>query len=170
MSEATALAAPAATGGKKKVILLILVGILAIGAGVGGTWYYMKHLQTDDETEVTDKKKKKKNIPTAFIKLESFTVNLQSEKPDDRQPHYLQVELSIKTNESDVIKIIDEKKPEVRNQILLLLTSKKPSEINTLDGKQKLGQEIIQAIKSKVDSEDLEDDVLEVLFTSFIIQ
>ncbi|MCC6916761.1 flagellar basal body-associated protein FliL [Nitrosomonas sp.] len=170
MSEATAPAtpaAPAATGSKKKVILLALTGILAIGAGVGGTWYYMKHLQTDDKTEATDKKK---NIPTAFIKLESFTVNLQPEQADSKQPHYLQVELSLKVNESDIIKMIDEKKPEVRNQILLLLTSKKPSEINTLDGKQKLSQEIIQAIKSRVDAEDLKDDVLDVLFTSFIIQ
>lgn len=160
MSEATL---PAGTGNKKKIILFVLIGILSVGAGIGGTWYFMKQ-QQEDGSDVTAKKKKK---PTTFIKLESFTVNLQS---DNREPRYLQVELSLKANESEAVKIIENKKPEVRNQILLLLSSKKPSEINTLEGKQKLSQEIIQAIRSKVDSEDLEDDILDVLFTSFIIQ
>ena len=160
MSEATL---PAGTGNKKKIILFVLIGILSVGAGIGGTWYFMKQ-QQEDGSDVTAKKKKK---PTTFIKLESFTVNLQS---DDREPHYLQIELSLKANESEAVKVIENKKPEVRNQILLLLSSKKPSEINTLEGKQKLSQEIIQAIRAKVDSEDLEDDILDVLFTSFIIQ
>lgn len=160
MSEATL---PAGTGNKKKIILFVLIGILSVGAGIGGTWYFMKQ-QQEDRSDVTAKKKKK---PTTFIKLESFTVNLQS---DNREPRYLQVELSLKANESEAVKIIENKKPEVRNQILLLLSSKKPSEINTLEGKQKLSQEIIQAIRSKIDSEDLEDDILDVLFTSFIIQ
>lgn len=162
MSEATL---PAGTGNKKKMILFVLIGVLSVGAGIGGTWYYMKQ-QQEEGSEVTVEKKKKKK-PTTFIKLESFTVNLQS---DDREPHYLQVELSLKVNESDAVKIIEDKKPEVRNQILLLLSSKKPSEINTLESKQKLSEDIIQAVRSKIDSEELEDDILDVLFTSFIIQ
>ena len=154
---------PAGTGNKKKIILFILITILSTSVGIGGTWYFMKQ-QQEDGSEITAKKKKK---PTTFVKLESFTVNLQS---DDRQSHYLQVELSLKINESDAVKIIENKKPEIRNQILLLLSGKKPSEINTLEGKQKLSEDIIQAIRSKIDSEELEDDILDVLFTSFIIQ
>lgn len=160
MSEATL---PAGTGNKKKMmILFVLIGVLSVGAGIGGTWYFMQ--QQEDGSEVVTRKKKRL---TTFIKIESFTVNLQS---DDREPHYLQVELSLKANESEVVKIIEDRKPEVRNQILLLLSSKKPAEINTLEGKQKLSQEIIQAIRSTINSEDLEDDILDVLFTSFIIQ
>jgi len=175
MSEATA---PANSDGKKKMILFVLIGLLSVGAGVGGTWYYMKHQQDqldeddDDADDAVDKKKakkkkKKKDQPIAFIKLESFTVNLQS---NDREPRYLQVEISLKVNDSDVVKAIEARKPEVRNQILLLLSSKKPGEINTLEGKKKLNEEIIESIRSKVGSDDLEDDILDVLFTSFIIQ
>lgn len=160
MGEATL---PAGTGNKKKMmILFVLIGMLSVGAGISGTWYFMQ--QQEDGSEVVTRKKKRL---TTFIKIESFTVNLQS---DDREPHYLQVELSLKANESEVVKIIEDRKPEVRNQILLLLSSKRPAEINTLEGKQKLSQEIIQAIRSTINSEDLEDDILDVLFTSFIIQ
>lgn len=179
MSEETA---PASSGGKKKMILFVLIGLLSVGAAGGGTWYYMKHqqdqqdqLDEDDDDDADDevdkkkakKKKKKKDQPVAFIKLESFTVNLQS---NDRESRYLQVELSLKVNEGEVVKVIEAIKPEVRNQILLLLSSKKPGEINTLEGKKKLSEEIIESIRSKVDADDLEDDILDVLFTSFIIQ
>ncbi|WP_300289350.1 flagellar basal body-associated protein FliL [Nitrosomonas sp.] len=183
MSEETA---PASSGGKKKMILFVLIGLLSVGAAGGGTWYYMKHQQDqqnqldedddDDDDDADDdevdkkkakKKKKKKDQPVAFIKLESFTVNLQS---NDRESRYLQVELSLKVNEGEVVKVIEAIKPEVRNQILLLLSSKKPGEINTLEGKKKLSEEIIESIRSKVDADDLEDDILDVLFTSFIIQ
>ncbi len=182
MSEETA---PASSGGKKKMILFVLIGLLSVGAAGGGTWYYMKHqqdqqnqLDEDDDDDADDdddevdkkkakKKKKKKDQPVTFIKLESFTVNLQS---NDRESRYLQVELSLKVNEGDVVKAIEAIKPEVRNQILLLLSSKKPGEINTLEGKKKLSEEIIESIRSKVDADDLKDDILDVLFTSFIIQ
>lgn len=99
--------------------------------------------------------------------MEPFTVNLQAEKG---RSHYLQVELSLKVNETEVISAIENNRPEIRNQILLLLSSKKSSEINTLEGKQSLSQNIAQAIKSKIESEVLQSDILDVLFTSFIIQ
>lgn len=101
------------------------------------------------------------------MKLDTFTVNLQSE---DSESHYLQVELVIKANETEVVNVITRKMPEIRNQILLLLSSKKPSEISNLEGKQQLSQDIAKAVKSKIESEILQDDILDVLFTSFIIQ
>lgn len=160
MSEATA---PASAGNKSKLTLFILIGLLLTGAGIGGTWYFMKKQYEEAGSGVTVEKKK----PTTFIKIEPFTVNLQ---PEERKSHYLQVELSLKANETEVITAVENSKPEIRNQILLLLSSKKPSEINTLEGKQKLSQDIIQAIRSKIESESLQNDILDVLFTSFIIQ
>ncbi len=160
MNEATT---PASAGNKSKLTLFILIGLLLAGAGIGGTWYFMKKQYEEAGSGVTVEKKK----PTTFIKIEPFTVNLQ---PEERKSHYLQVELSLKANETEVVTAIENSKPEIRNQILLLLSSKKPSEINTLEGKQKLSQDIIQAIQSKMESESLQNDILDVLFTSFIIQ
>lgn len=161
MSEAAA--AVTSTEGKKKPFLIILVALLAIGAGVGGTWFYMKN-QQGEEAGIEQPAKK---LPTKFIKLETFTVNLQSEDDD---PRYLQVELVIKANETEVVELIASKTPEVRNQILLLLSSKKSTEISTLEGKQQLSQDILQALKQKIEPEALQADILDLLFTSFIIQ
>ncbi|BBL35479.1 hypothetical protein Nstercoris_01747 [Nitrosomonas stercoris] len=158
MSEATA---PASAGNKSKLPLFILIGMLFAGAGIGGTWYFMSQQHGAGSSAVVQKK------PTTFIRLESFTVNLQTEQGKSR---FLQTELSLKVNETGIIAAIEDNKPEIRNQILLLLSSKKPSEISTLEGKQTLSQDIAQAIKSKIESEALQDDILDVLFTSFIIQ
>lgn len=154
---------PANAGSSKsKVLLFILIGLLAAGAAAGGTWYFVKNQYEGGEYAPVNKKK-----PTTFVKLEAFTVNLQPEQDNSR---YLQVEFSIKAYDTEVIDVIDRQKPEIRNKILLLLSSKKPSEINTLTGKEQLSQEIIQAIQAVIDAEHLQEDILDVLFTSFIIQ
>lgn len=164
-AEAGAPAKESSGGGKKKMIILILVAILSIGAGVGGTWYFMQSQQGEEEEEPKKKKKKK---PTEFIKFESYTVNLQPEEDGER--HYLQVEMSLKVNQTEVVAIIKEKMPEIRNRTLLLLSSRKASEIFALEGKQQLSKSLVEEIQSIVGDEDLNEDVKEILFTSFIIQ
>jgi len=60
--------------------------------------------------------------------------------------------------------------PEVRNRLLLLLSGKKPSEISTADGKQQLSTEITHEIKESLESESMKEEIIDVLFTSFVIQ
>ncbi len=167
MSASAEAGSPAkeSTGGKKKMVMLILVAILSIGAGVGGTWYFMQSQQGEEDEEPKKKKKKK---PTEFIKFEPFTVNLHPEEDGER--HYLQVEISLKVNQTEVVGIVKEKMPEIRNKTLLLLSSKKASEIFTLEGKQQLGKSIVEEIQLIVGDEDFNEDIKETLFISFIIQ
>ena len=166
MSASAEAGSPAkeSTGGKKKMVMIILVAILSIGAGVGGTWYFMQSQQGEED----EPKKKKKKKPTEFIKFESFTVNLQPEEDGER--HYLQVEISLKVDQTEVVGIIKEKMPEIRNKTLLILSSRKASEILSLEGKQQLGKSIVEEIQSIVGDEDLSEDIKETLFNSFIIQ
>ncbi len=166
MSASAEAGSPAkeSTGGKKKMVMIILVAILSIGAGIGGTWYFMQSQQGEED----EPKKKKKKKPTEFIKFESFTVNLQPEEDGER--HYLQVEISLKVDQTEVVGIIKEKMPEIRNKTLLILSSRKASEILSLEGKQQLGKSIVEEIQSIVGDEDLSEDIKETLFNSFIIQ
>ena len=151
--------APAAAEGKKGkkgLIITILVAMIAIGAGAGGTWYYMKTSGGEEEPA--------KPKPTAFADLEVFTVNL------DEDGHYLQVGLTVKIRETPVAAEIKKQMPEIRNRILMVLSSKKPAEISNTAGKQQLSQEILNEIKQSLSSEEFQEDVLDVLFTSFVIQ
>lgn len=149
--------------GKKGLIIGILVAVIAIGAGAGGTWYFLK-MNGDAAEEPEPPKPKVKT--TKFLDLELFTVNLL---PDDGS-QYLQVGLTIKIKETPVEQEITKQMPDIRNRILMLLSSKKASEINTIVGKQQLSQQIAEEIKKAVKDEDLMTDIVEVLFTSFVIQ
>ena len=140
---------------------MALIAIIAIGAGAGGTWFFMQG-QPEDEYEPARPKK----IPTAFKELDIFTVNLQ---PEERG-QYLQLGLTVKIRDTDVSNEIDHKMPEIRNRVLLLLTSKTANDITTLVGKQLLSSEIADEIRESMDSEVLREEILEVLFTSFVIQ
>lgn len=152
------------TQNTKKNSLLMILGILAaLGGGIGGTWYVM-------QTQIAEAElKEPKKIPTTFIELDSFTVNLQPE--DGNQ--YLQVGLTIKVQETDVVIAIKDKMPEIRNRALILLSSKKASEISTVAGKKLLSTEITGEIKQVFSSEgftERQEEIIDVLFTSFVIQ
>ena len=147
---------------KKSKLIVIIIVILALGGGVGGTWYYMQGQINELAAEPQQPKKK----PTTFVELETFTVNLQPEENNS----YLQVGLTIKTHETEVVEAIDGQMPEIRNRILLLLSSKEAEEISTIIGKQQLTTDITNEIKQVFDSEEMQDDIVSVLFTSFVIQ
>lgn len=139
---------------------MAVVAILAIGAGAGGAWFFLQGQQEDEYEPARPK------IPTAFKELDIFTVNLQ---PEERN-QYLQVGLTIKIRDTDVSAEIDRLMPEIRNRILLLLTSKTATDISSLTGKQQLSTEITKEIRKTLDSEILREEVMDVLFTSFVIQ
>ena len=156
--------APVATEGKKGkkgLIIIILIAVIAIGAGAGGTWYFMKMSSDEDSNPVKPKEK-----PTTFLDLDIFTVNLQPEENNQ----YLQVGLTVKTKETLVVAEIKKQMPAIRNRILMLLSSKKSADITGIVGKQQLSQQIVDEIKQSLISSELQEDVLEVLFTSFVIQ
>lgn len=160
---AKTMEAPAAEGKKSKkgLIIIILIAIIAIGAGAGGAWYFMK-MSGGEEAEPEKPKAK----PTKFMELDIFTVNLQ---PEDNS-QYLQVGLTVKVWETEVVQEITKQMPDIRNRILMLLSSKKATDIAGIQGKQLLSQQIVEEIKQSLDSEILQEDVREVLFTSFVIQ
>ena len=60
--------------------------------------------------------------------------------------------------------------PEVRNRILLLLSSKTASQLMTVEGKRKLALELETEINQQFALRDAGHAVENVLFTSFVIQ
>ena len=98
--------------------------------------------------------------------LENFTVNLQLED----SPQYLQVGLTLKIADSAYTDAIKLNMPDIRNRILLLLSSKKASQIVTLAGKQALVDEIMRETAQALGASVPAGGITSVLFTSFVIQ
>lgn len=164
-------AAAAPAGSKKKLIIMILAAVLVLGAGAGGGWYFSQSAAPhgEEEAPAKDTKKKKKKDPAAkpeYVPIEAFTVNLQPENGEQ----YLQVQFTLQVAGTEQATLVKDNMAIVRNRVLLLLSSKKASEINTVEGKQQLAADIQAAITDPFEKDGDEQEVSDVLFTSFIIQ
>jgi flagellar FliL protein len=99
-----------------------------------------------------------------LAKVDAITVNLQG--PSQK---YLQVELTLKLAKPDVSERIKLYMPAIRNNLILLLTSKEPAQLEPLEGKQQLVIESKRVINKALEVKEKEG-VTDVLFSSFIIQ
>lgn len=170
----------------KKLLIIILAAVLVVVLVGGGAAFMLlskggDHADDDDEaaTETAKPKKKdKKKDPHAapvFINLDAFTVNLVPETGDQ----YLQVMLSLEIQDITAEPTLKSLMPKIRNNITLLLSSKKASELLPKEGKERLAMQLKEEINDVVEPPEkskkgevthAEGPVKSVLFTSFIIQ
>lgn len=155
-------AAPAAVAPKSrgKLILLIVAIVLLVSGAVGAGVYFF--------TASHSGPKPVKVPPPVFFPLEAFTVNLAPDQEGNQR--YARVGLTLKLASEEQQKKVTDYLPEVRSRILLLLSSKRPDELGTVEGKRKLVAEIRAAVQKPfvkgVDSAEVND----VLLTDFVIQ
>lgn len=164
-------------GKKKGLLIAIIAGVVVLLAGGGGAaWFF---LSKGKEEHAAEAEKPKPRTPPVFVTLEPFVVNLAGEVQ-----HYLQVGIDLKVSEAGVGDQIKAHLPEIRNGVLLLLSSKNIEELGTLEGKNQLRQEIRSAVNGPLgidgskpagdghggDHAQEGEGVQEVLLTSFVIQ
>lgn len=168
---------------KKLLIIILAVVLVVVLAGGGAAMMLMKGGDEDlEDEEVAEEKAKpvkkkpaKPNTPPVFVNMDPFTVNLVPETGDQ----YLQVALTLELDDLLSQPDLTMQMPKIRNNITLLLSSKKASELQPREGKEALALEIADTINSVINppvknkrGELVAPDgpVTSVLFTSFIIQ
>lgn len=168
-----------AKSNKKLLIIVIAAVVLVLALGGAAAYLLLKHSPTTAEDEdgevVTEKAKpaKKKKVDRevpVYVALEAFTVNLVPENGDQ----FLQLILSVEVEDAHVGDQLKAYMPKLRNDLTLLLSSKKASELISKEGKERLAEEIKEQMNNVLDppskGKKREGPIKEVLFTSFIIQ
>lgn len=174
---------------KSKLLLIIIIAVLVLVlAGGGLTFFLLKKKAADAEAEDGDepptkaakakKKKKDDHAPPVFTKLEPFVVKLQSEQ----QEAYVQAVPELKLLEAHTADQVKNFMPEIRHKVLLILASKKASELGNPQGMQALANQIRVAINAtltgiepepgmeKQDHAEADSPVQAVFFSSLIVQ
>lgn len=149
---------------KKKKNLLLMLGVLVVLAssvGGGAAWYFLQSANGHGEAQKEEKPK-----PPVFVTLDTFTVNLQG----DGGEHYLQVGIDLRVADQAVVEAVKLHMPEIRNGVLLLLSSKRSEELTSMEGKQKLSAEIQDQVNKPLNLKGDNKGVVGVYFTSFVIQ
>lgn len=113
---------------KSKKLLIIIIAVLVLVLGGGGAAAYLmmskgaEHADEEDAaTEKQAKEKGEKEAPPAYVALEPFTVNLVAETGDQ----FLQLVISVEVADLTVGDRLKAYMPKLRNNITLLLSTKK---------------------------------------------
>lgn len=128
-------AAAAPKKSRKKLIVIAVAGLLLAGGSAGGAWFYTnsKHASAEDAEP------QHKPLPKAnFTNLDPFTVNLQ----DPRGERFAQIGVTLELDEAKSENEIKDRMPAIRNNILMLISSKPIDELLSADGKAQLALEI----------------------------
>lgn len=149
----------------KSKLIIILVALALLGGGGGAVWYFMQPKATDKEAKTAEEPKHEAVAPV-FMTLETFTVNLA---PDPGE-QYLQTDISLQLTEAANEALLLQIMPLVKAQILMILSSKRSSEISSTEGKNALSKEITDTINKLLPQVSKGKAVSGVFFTSFIIQ
>lgn len=177
--EVAAETAGAPRKSKKMLIIIAAAVLVLVLAGGGAAYFFLKGQGStegadgEDVSETAKPAKKKdskdgKEAAPVYVALDPFTVNLVPENGDQ----YLQVTISIEVEDAAAGDHLKTFTPKLRNDVMVLLSGKKASELMTRSGKEALAGEIRALVNAILDPKAKPDagPVKEVLFTSFIIQ
>ncbi len=143
------------------LLLITILVIVLLGGGGGAAWFFLMNKPRGAASTAAPVEAPK---PPIFMSLKTFTVNLQGGSS------YLQLNIDLRVSDDKVIDAIKLRMPEIRNDILLLLSSKSVADLSTVAGKQKLGAGIRTQINKLIALRKPKRGVLGVFFTSFVIQ
>jgi len=163
--------------GGKKMLVIIIVAVLVLVLIVGGVAAFLFTRSSGDDahadqevskegSQKKDKKKDKKKEAHAvpvFEKLETFTVNLSG------GDNMLQVELHVELADEHMKETLKAYMPKIRNDVNLLLRSKKLEDLRSDEGAKKLIDELRVTINKSMSMEE-DEGVKSVAISSMIVQ
>lgn len=156
-NEAAEAASP--PGSKKKLFIILGVLVALLAAGGAAAWFFMgRSSATTEHVGETPAK------PPVYLPLDTFTVNLHGSE------QFLQVDLTLQGTEQAEVDAIKLHMPRVRSRLLTLLASKDAEDLLAPEGKDKLAKDILAEINKPFEPKGSPQKIVDVLFTSFVIQ
>lgn len=145
---------------KKSKLKLIIVAAMVLVIGAGGFFGYGKYKKNKEAKASTEKNGK----VTIICPLKSFVVNLLDKRGVGKR--YLKVTIELEVGKEEDKLLIDSNNPQLRDTILLLLSNQTLNEINTMEGKLELKQELLSRMMHILG----EGVVRRIYFTEFVVQ
>ncbi len=145
----------------KKGLLIGVAAVLLLGGG-GAAFFLMRGDQAHEEPQVEPQ------APAKYLALDPpFVVNFQGEEG----AKFLQVAAQVMTRDVAIEALLKEHDPQIRNDLLMMLGAQSASTLRTREGKEKLREQCLDAVRTIVKSVGGEGEKVEALyFTSFVMQ
>lgn len=138
---------------KKWLVIVILLGLF-VGGGYAGWSFYFEGKYATSEAKVKDE--------SVIGEMDTFLVNLA----DPGGKRYLKISMKLVLDSAQAGQEFGERGPELRDNVLMLLSSKKYEDIATFSGKMALKQEAIARLNQRMNQGRVKD----IYFTEFLVQ
>jgi flagellar FliL protein len=145
---------------KKSKLKLIIIAVVVLLIGAGGIYGYSKYNKGKEEKAETKKTEK----VSIICPLNSFVVNLLDTQGVAKR--YLKITMQLEIGKEEDRLLIENHNAQIRDTVLLLLSSQSLKEINTMEGKLELKQTLLSRM-----NQILGDGVVSsIYFTEFVVQ
>ncbi|MFC3285184.1 flagellar basal body-associated protein FliL [Litchfieldella rifensis] len=159
--------AKSSTAGTRKPWWLLGILIILFSMGSSVAVFYFMDGRADAPVQAEVAPEPKRGPVPIFVKIEPFTVNVQSRDYDQR---LLYVGLSLQVGDEMTRELLEEHMPQVRSRLLMLLSSQQAETLTTPDGKQALSARILTLFERPLTDPQPPLAVNDVLYTEFIVQ
>jgi len=153
----------------KKLIVILAAAAFLIVVMMGGIFFLMwskisqmeGQMVVEEEAEQTEIVEETPQIKPIFP-LKAFIVNLAGENGR----RYLKIKMDLEITKEELNDPIRERIPQIRDSVMMILTSKRYEDIKNTEGKIALRQDI----QNQINSFFKEPCVSNIYFTDFVIQ
>ncbi len=154
-------------GSKKKLFIIIggVVVILLICAGAAAFFLLKKDSppeETDPGSQVPVPNLAQQAEIGPMVNIDEFIVNIISADT----PHYVKASLTVELSNEAVKEEVEQRMPQMRDTVLLLIGNKTYEELQDLQGKRQLKAELSNKMNSFLQA----GSVKSIYFTNFVVQ
>ncbi|MBN1142158.1 MAG: flagellar basal body-associated FliL family protein [Deltaproteobacteria bacterium] len=157
------------SGGKSNLIKYLIIGVSALlllgGGGAAGYFFFVKKTPPPATAEgqvAAGQPAQPKPVIGPMVSLESFIVNIL----DEQGTHYLKAAITLEMDKPATIDEVNQRMPQLRDTILLLVGNKTFKELADLQGKLQLRAELMASINKILKT----GEVKKIYFTDFVVQ
>ncbi|MBN2644253.1 MAG: flagellar basal body-associated FliL family protein [Desulfuromonadaceae bacterium] len=145
-------------------MIFVVLGVIVLLAAVGVAAYLLgaRSSQGKADTEVVEASEEEKPAVGPMVDVNDFIINIL----DKNETRYLKAALTLELENEATMQEVNERMPQIRDSILLLIGNKTFAEMNDLQGKLQLRAEIIVRLNKLLKN----GKVKGIYFTEFVVQ
>ncbi len=157
----------ASGGGMMKKLVLVGAGALLLGVGVFAGMTFLGGEPPAEETADAEEAEPASG-PAIYQSLHPpLVVNF---KDSIGESHFMQITMEVMSRDQNIINLVREHTPLIRNSLILLYSGAVYEEITTREGKEKMLADGLAEIQRVIEDETGETGVEAVYFTALVIQ
>lgn len=159
----------ATEGGGKSKLIIIAAAVFLIGGGAAA-FFLIDSGSDDTAQEVQENTEEGAEVakgPATYVGVpEAITSNI----PGKNRNRTVQIKMSFMVRSSDAEDAVKMHMPQLKNDVLMLVSQQSADELKTPQGREKLQQQALETVQSTLTNLVGEPTVEKVLFISFVMQ